>query len=251
MHRDVKPHNVMIDHERRKVQPSPPPLQDLPTPQLASPCRLSTSCPPHSLSQPCSILPFRACLTLSAPFLQLRLIDWGLAEFYHPGREYNVRVASRYFKGPELLVDMQEYDYSLDMWSLGCMFAGMIFRKEPFFHGQDNYDQLVKIAKVLGTDDLFTYVERYGIALDHKYDSILGRHQKKAWSSFVRQDNQHLVGPETLDFIDKLLRYDHNERLTAEEAMQHAYFNPIRGLVPNRDTGTASSPAAGSAMEST
>lgn len=44
MHRDVKPHNVMIDHEQRK----------------------------------------------------LRLIDWGLAEFYHPGKEYNVRVASRY-----------------------------------------------------------------------------------------------------------------------------------------------------------
>ena len=30
----------------------------------------------------------------------------------------------------------------------GCMFAGMIFRKEPFFHGHDNYDQLVKIVKV-------------------------------------------------------------------------------------------------------
>lgn len=59
-----------------------------------------------------------------------------------------MRVASRYFKGPELLVDFQEYDYSLDMWSLGCMFAGMIFKKEPFFHGQDNYDQLVRIAKV-------------------------------------------------------------------------------------------------------
>ena len=60
--------------------------------------------------------------------LQLRLIDWGLAEFYHPGQEYNVRVASRYFKGPELLVDFQEYDYSLDMWSLGCMFASMVRR---------------------------------------------------------------------------------------------------------------------------
>ena len=55
MHRDVKPHNVMIDHAQRK----------------------------------------------------LRLIDWGLAEFYHPGQDYNVRVASRYFKGPELLVDYQ------------------------------------------------------------------------------------------------------------------------------------------------
>jgi casein kinase II subunit alpha len=43
MHRDVKPHNVMIDPRRR----------------------------------------------------ELRLIDWGLAEFYHAGREYNVRVASR------------------------------------------------------------------------------------------------------------------------------------------------------------
>jgi len=57
------------------------------------------------------------------------LIDWGLAEFYHPGREYNVRVASRYFKGPELLVDHQEYDYSLDLWSFGCMVASLIFRK--------------------------------------------------------------------------------------------------------------------------
>lgn len=123
MHRDVKPHNVMIDHEKR----------------------------------------------------QLRLIDWGLADFYHPGTAYNVRVASRYFKGPELLVDYQTYDYSLDMWSLGCMFASMIFRKEPFFHGQDNYDQLVKIARVLGTDELFKYLQKYNIKLDKQFDNILGR----------------------------------------------------------------------------
>lgn len=45
--------------------------------------------------------------------------------------EYNVRVASRYFKGPELLVDFQEYDYSLDMWSLGCMFASMVSEVYP------------------------------------------------------------------------------------------------------------------------
>ena len=42
---------------------------------------------------------------------------------------------------------MQEYDYGLDLWSLGCMFSGMIFRKEPFFHGHDNYDQLVKVRE--------------------------------------------------------------------------------------------------------
>ena len=49
------------------------------------------------------------------PVSQLRLIDWGLAEFYHPAQEYNVRVASRYFKGPELLVDYQVWSGT---WSL-------------------------------------------------------------------------------------------------------------------------------------
>ncbi|KAF2403984.1 casein kinase II [Trichodelitschia bisporula] len=176
MHRDVKPHNVMIDHSKR----------------------------------------------------ELRLIDWGLAEFYHQGTEYNVRVASRYFKGPELLVDFQEYDYSLDMWSLGAMFASMIFRKEPFFHGQSNSDQLVKIAKVLGTDDLFDYLDKYDIELDQQYDDILGRFPKKSWNHFITADNQRYVSNDAIDFLDKLLRYDHMERLTAQEAMAHPYFAPVR-----------------------
>merc|ERR1711981_1446498 len=125
MHRDVKLHNVMIDHEKRN----------------------------------------------------LRLIDWGLAEFYHPGREYNVRVASRYFKGPELLVDLQEYDYSLDMWSLGC-----------------------KIAKVLGTEELFHYLDTYDLELDPHFDGILGRHSRKPWQRFITPENQHLVSDDALDF---------------------------------------------------
>ncbi|KIK11287.1 hypothetical protein PISMIDRAFT_57116, partial [Pisolithus microcarpus 441] len=51
----------------------------------------------------------------------LRLVDWGLADFYHPRVRYNLWVASCYFKGLELLVDFQEYDYSLDMWGFGCI----------------------------------------------------------------------------------------------------------------------------------
>jgi casein kinase II subunit alpha len=71
---------------------------------------------------------------------ELRLIDWGLAEFYHPNKEYNVRVASRYYKGPELLVDDKLYHYSLDIWSLGCTLAGMLFKIDTFFKGSDNFD---------------------------------------------------------------------------------------------------------------
>ena len=111
--------------------------------------------------------------------------------------------------GPELLVDYQMYDYSLDMWSLGCMLASMIFRKEPFFHGHDNYDQLVRIAKVLGTEELYEYLDKYQIELDPRFSDILGRHSRKRWERFVHSENQHLVSPEALDFLDKLLRYDH------------------------------------------
>ena len=57
---------------------------------------------------------------------ELKIIDWGLADFYFPNKDYNVRVASRYFKSPELLVNYQYYDYSLDIWSLGCTFASIV-----------------------------------------------------------------------------------------------------------------------------
>ena len=56
------------------------------------------------------------------------------------------------------------------MWSLGCMLASMIFRKEPFFHGHDNYDQLVRIAKVLGTEDLYDYLDK---VIENKSDFFL------------------------------------------------------------------------------
>jgi casein kinase II subunit alpha len=95
------------------------------------------------------------------------------------------------------------------MWSLGAMFASMIFHKEPFFYGNSNSDQLVKIATVLGTDDLFYYLDKYEIGLDAHYGHILGSLQKKNWHSFVRPENQRFASEDAIDFLDKLLRYDH------------------------------------------
>lgn len=179
MHRDVKPHNIMIDHSKR----------------------------------------------------ELSLIDWGLAEYYHPGREYNVRVASRYFKGPELLVDFQEYDYSLDLWSFGCTMASMIFMREPFFKGRDNYDQLVKIVKVLGTEEFEKYLKKYNIELDSHYDGLIGTHSRKPWNLFITRECEHLVSADALDLLDHLLKYDHQERYTAAEAMKHKYFDTVRDII--------------------
>lgn len=46
------------------------------------------------------------------------------------------------------------------------MMAGMIFKKEPFFKGNDNYDQLEQITKTLGTEELYEYVNKYNIQLE-------------------------------------------------------------------------------------
>ncbi|CAJ0940958.1 unnamed protein product [Ranitomeya imitator] len=201
MHRDVKPHNVMIDHQQKKTLAGGRASRDVSDVRPAVMWDINPFClaaPSHRLGTGRVLSP--------------------------PAQEYNVRVASRYFKGPELLVDYQMYDYSLDMWSLGCMLASMIFRKEPFFHGQDNYDQLVRIAKVLGTDELYGYLKKYHIELDPHFNDILGQHSRKRWENFLHSENRHLVSAEALDMLDKLLRYDHQQRLTAREAMEHPYF---------------------------
>lgn len=39
------------------------------------------------------------------------IADWGLADFYFPSKRFNCRVASRYFKAPELLLGNNYYDY--------------------------------------------------------------------------------------------------------------------------------------------
>lgn len=161
---------------------------------------------------------------------ELRLIDWGLADFYHPGKEYPVRVATRFYKGPELLVDIKDYDYALDVWGVGCILAAFLFKRPVFFRGEDEFDQLVKISKVLGTDDLYRYCEKYGVDLDPRLANMCGYRPKQPWRRFVTPESSHLVTPEALDLLDNLLKYDHQQRLTCEEAMAHPYYEPVRAF---------------------
>jgi casein kinase II subunit alpha len=105
----------------------------------------------------------------------LTIIDWGLAEFYKEGLNYNTKVSALYYKAPEILLDYKTYDCSLDIWSLGCIFATLIFKIEPFFSGKDTADQLLKIAKIIGTDDIYEYIREKKIKVPEIVYDQLGK----------------------------------------------------------------------------
>jgi casein kinase II subunit alpha len=171
------------------------------------------------------------------------LIDLGLADFYVPGQNYNVRVASRHYKSPELLLNMQYYDYGLDLWGVGCILAGLLLRREPFFRGKDNPDQLSKIVAVLGTTDLLLYMRKFNVEVTPELQAILDRNdqnqnqnqnheQRQSWLAFQSEELACPAPPrDGLDLLDKLLVYDHQQRLTAQQAMQHPFFDPVRERV--------------------
>lgn len=54
---------------------------------------------------------------------------------------------------------------------------------------------------------------------------------KVPWQSFKNDNNKHLHDNDAIDLLDKMLRYDKNERIRPREAMQHSYFNPVRDFI--------------------
>jgi hypothetical protein len=50
-----------------------------------------------------------------------------------------------------------------------------LFRRDPFFYGSDNSDQLVKIVQVLGSDGLHAYLRKYGLKLDAQFTTMFAR----------------------------------------------------------------------------
>ncbi|KAH9593236.1 Protein kinase domain [Trypanosoma melophagium] len=161
---------------------------------------------------------------------KLRIVDWGLAEYYIHGQAYNVCVGTRHFKGPELLVGLRLYDYSLDMWSVGCILAEMLFHVLPFFRGDDNEDQLRQIVDVLGSEALARYVAKYNVHLPRSLleRGVLARRPRQPWTSFVTAATASWCDAAALDLLDRLLRMDHQDRIMAAEAMAHPFFAPVR-----------------------
>lgn len=163
---------------------------------------------------------------------QVSLIDWGLAEFYTPDTEYQVRVATKHYKGPELLLGYIKYTPSLDIWCLGCTLAGLLFHKLPFFNKcHDNNEQIERMCVYLGGQAMLDYAEKYEIKMNSTLKARLSELKGTGFQCLVNENNKNICTPKALDLLTKMLTIDHNMRPTADEAMKHPFFDEIRDSV--------------------
>ncbi|KAL9875152.1 cyclin-dependent kinase 5 homolog isoform X2 [Glossina fuscipes] len=148
---------------------------------------------------------------------ELKLADFGLARaFGIPVKCYSAEVVTLWYRPPDVLFGAKLYTTSIDMWSAGCIFAELADAGRPLFPGSDVLDQLMKIFRVLGTPTEeswpgVTHLSDY-VALPH-FPAIT------SWSQIVPR-----LSSKGRDLLQKLLVCRPNQRVSAEQAMQHPYF---------------------------
>ena len=123
---------------------------------------------------------------------------------------FSIEGFSRWYKPPELLFGSRDYDSSIDIWAMGCIF-GELLNGSPIFPGVNEIDQLGRIGQFLGSPSPNNWK---GIIKMPDFGKIL--FNETSGKSFKE------LFPNALDvereLLEKMLKYE--ERMTAEEVIK-------------------------------
>ncbi|XP_072886572.1 mitogen-activated protein kinase 12-like [Hemitrygon akajei] len=150
---------------------------------------------------------------------ELKIIDFGLAR--HTDSKMTGYVVTRWYRAPEVILNWRHYTQTVDIWSVGCIFAEM-FNGKILFKGNDYLDQLAKIMKITGTP---------GTDFIQKLESVEAQEYIRTQPYIKKKDLSSLFpnsSPSALDLLEKMLVLDADKRLSAAEALSHPYFEPFR-----------------------
>ncbi|CAG0914369.1 unnamed protein product [Notodromas monacha] len=151
---------------------------------------------------------------------QLKLADFGLARaFGIPVRCYSAEVVTLWYRPPDVLFGAKLYTTSIDMWSAGCIFAELANAGRPLFPGSDVDDQLKRIFKLLGTatEEIWP-----GVTQLPEYKPFPIYHPTMTWAQVVPKLNS-----KGRNLLQCLLVCNPINRMSANEAMRHAYFDDL------------------------
>ncbi|XP_010532913.1 PREDICTED: serine/threonine-protein kinase MHK isoform X2 [Tarenaya hassleriana] len=152
----------------------------------------------------------------------LKIADFGLAREVASLPPYTEYVSTRWYRAPEVLLQSSSYTPAVDMWAVGAILAEL-FTLSPIFPGESEIDQLYKICCVLGNPDWTSFPQAKGIS---RIISI-------SHSGFPRTRISDLIpnaSLEAIDLITQLCSWDPLKRPTADQALQHPFFNMTMGV---------------------
>ncbi|CAD6338451.1 unnamed protein product [Miscanthus lutarioriparius] len=123
-------------------------------------------------------------------------------------------------RAPELLLCCDNYGTSIDVWSVGCIFAELLGLK-PIFPGTECLNQLKLIVNVLGTMSEAD-LEFIDNPKARKYIKSLPYTPGIPLTSMYPQAH-----PLAIDLLQKMLVFDPSKRISVTEALEHPYMSPL------------------------
>ncbi|VDD92600.1 unnamed protein product [Enterobius vermicularis] len=150
----------------------------------------------------------------------IKLADFGLARAIGiPVRVYTHEIVTLWYRAPEILLGSQRYSMSVDIWSIGCIFAEMALKK-PLFQGDSEIDELFRIFRVLSTptEEVWsgvTSLPEFKPSFPKWTDNQL---QKKV---------SDCMNPDAIDLLQKMLIFDPAKRISAKQSLLHEYFDGL------------------------
>ncbi|OKO89718.1 Serine/threonine-protein kinase bur1 [Penicillium subrubescens] len=158
----------------------------------------------------------------------LQIADFGLARpFDEPPpqagkgggeakREYTALVVTRWYRPPELLLQLRRYTSAIDMWGVGCVF-GEMFKGKPILSGNSDLNQTQLIFSLVGTP---TEENMPGWSSLPGCDGVKSFGHKPGNLSQVFKDQS----PVAVSLLTELLKLDWRKRINAIDALKHPYF---------------------------
>ncbi|XP_048582518.1 extracellular signal-regulated kinase 2 [Nematostella vectensis] len=125
-------------------------------------------------------------------------------------------VATRWYRAPEILLASPRYTKGVDMWSIGCILGELLLGK-PLFPGSSTLNQIEKIMTSIAPPSR----QDVDSIKSHYSTSVLDRMACKPKRSLA--DVLNTAPSDAIDLLNKLLQFNPDKRLTAEEALSHPY----------------------------
>ena len=125
-------------------------------------------------------------------------------------------VATRWYRAPEILLGSTKYTKAVDQWSVGCILGELIVGK-AIFPGTSTLNQIERILELTGKPKPED-IESIESPLAWNIIGSINLTKKRSFHSFFPKASET-----ALDLLRKLLSFNPNNRLTAEEALKHKY----------------------------